>query len=473
MLAVCPAIWGQQRQLVYQDKSGKFDVFSGGSGEAGVVVFCPEEIELTFASSKDPSVDLYKTEVKGSDKYYYMRFQTGKRYEGRKLTVYASKYAPLILTIELESKEFKTLHIYDPDVILLGCYNQTMKDADVLFRLAQYADARAKYKMAVECSDKPKMSNEEIEERIKLLDTLVNRRWTQDNYKFLAEDFRKANRDLIACTVDVDIIEKINNIDTLVSFRRIADKYFLDEDFRKAYINYMNAYNYNNADQYIGGKLMDCQVKLAAVCRTDFTQAEAYFKDRWFTEAEGLYYHLIDQACPTAPEAKLRLQEITLKRDRKLQRTRVLTYEFAGNVPIGFSTGGYKNRKTGAYFTLRTNTELFDALRDNNAAGDKAELDMSFGWTRRLFKFTATDDVAYPFGVWLTVGIGGVAASRYTVETLSMSDFAYAVAPEAGLTLKLGVAALRYTLQYRYWTDRNNIDPFGALSHVGGIGICF
>lgn len=76
-----------QRNLEVKDVSSGLNVFSGKDTEAGMVISCPANISLTFESSHDKVVDVYNTEQKGEEMYYYLRFQTGKRYRGRKLII--------------------------------------------------------------------------------------------------------------------------------------------------------------------------------------------------------------------------------------------------------------------------------------------------------------------------------------------------------------------------------------------------
>ena len=88
-----------QRSLEIKDVTEGMNVFSGKDKEAGIVISCPVNIPLTFESSHDKFVDVYNKEQKGEEVYYYIRFQTGKKYRGRKLTVITSGYAPLNISI--------------------------------------------------------------------------------------------------------------------------------------------------------------------------------------------------------------------------------------------------------------------------------------------------------------------------------------------------------------------------------------
>jgi hypothetical protein len=219
LFVVTTSSYSQQRTLQLEDKSDPFGIFSGIGNEAGMVFICAETIELTFSSNKDATVNVFKTELKGSDKYYYMRMPTGEVYNDRKLTIYAARYAPLIIELRLQTKELKTLYLFDPDIILQGCYNQTMKEGLEIFRMAQYLDAKAKYRLAAECSDAP-------------------------------------------ATVLDDIQEKIAIIDTIIKRRRLADEFFATDNFIKAYDNYSAVFGYNPGDRYAELRMTESRLRL-------------------------------------------------------------------------------------------------------------------------------------------------------------------------------------------------------------------
>ena len=94
-----------QRNLEIKDVTAGLNVFSGKDTEAGLIITCPTNIPLTFESSHDKVVDVYNKELKGEDTYYYLRFQTGKKYRGRNLTIITNEYAPLNVVVELSPKE--------------------------------------------------------------------------------------------------------------------------------------------------------------------------------------------------------------------------------------------------------------------------------------------------------------------------------------------------------------------------------
>ena len=124
-----------QRNLEVKDVSTGLDVFSGKDTEAGMVISCPANISLTFESSHDKVVVVDNTVQKGEEMYYYLRFQTGKRYRGRKLTIRTSGYAPVLIMAELNPKELKQYQLIDPDVeFVYGCYYEYRKRGTDFFQ---------------------------------------------------------------------------------------------------------------------------------------------------------------------------------------------------------------------------------------------------------------------------------------------------------------------------------------------------
>ena len=160
-----------QRNLEIKDVTAGLNVFSGKDTEAGLIITCPTNIPLTFESSHDKVVDVYNKELKGEDTYYYLRFQTGKKYRGRKLTIITNEYAPLSIVVELTPKELKKYQVLDPDVeFVYGCYYEYRKRGTEYFQQAMYNEAKEQYSIAKECSDRPDNAN--LDELIANIDSI-------------------------------------------------------------------------------------------------------------------------------------------------------------------------------------------------------------------------------------------------------------------------------------------------------------
>jgi tetratricopeptide (TPR) repeat protein len=247
LLLLLPVVFAQsaycqQRSLQAEDKSGPFDVFTGVGTEAGMVVICNENIELAFVSNRDATVNVFRVETKGSDRYYYLRMPTGEAYNDRRLTIHAARYAPLIIEPRLQTKELKTFHLFDPDVILQGCYNQIMKEGLEIFRMAQYVDARAKYRLAVECSDAP-------------------------------------------ASVFDDVAEIIATIDTIIRRRRLADEFFTIGNYQKAYNHYMAVFSYNPNDRYAELRMSESRLRIGSAGFSENTDNKDRKRQRTFVMA--------------------------------------------------------------------------------------------------------------------------------------------------------------------------------------------
>jgi hypothetical protein len=195
-----------------------------------------------------------------------------------------------------------------------------------------------------------------------------------------------------------------------------------------------------------------------------FRTAESYFEERNYQRAQPLYEKVIERSCNESSIAYERLQAMSVKHPH------VLTCEFALNTPFGISSGNYKDHKVSGYFTLRFNSELFELLRTAEDEKLKPELNVSFGWTVKVIK-----------PVWVFFGPGYTGVGKYIVESdddkLKLK-INHAISPEVGLLGKIVLAdkigiALRYTFQYRFALEKENIDYIGKTRHVLGIGFCF
>ena len=69
------------------DISQENDIYSGEENEAAVLIRCNHSIPLSFSSSMDKVVNVYMSDLQGTDSLYYLVFPTGKKYRGRELTI--------------------------------------------------------------------------------------------------------------------------------------------------------------------------------------------------------------------------------------------------------------------------------------------------------------------------------------------------------------------------------------------------
>lgn len=446
-LLVAASAFGQ-RSLEIKDVSSELNVFSGKDTEAGIVFSCPVNISLAFESSHDKMVDVYNKEQKGEEMFYYLRFNTGKKYRGRKLTILAPNYTSLTIVADLNPKELKQYQLLDPDVeFVYGCYYEYRKRGTDFFQKAMYSEAKEQYNIAKECSD---------------------------------------------CPADANLDELIANIDSISVYQNQAEEAFVLLDYLKAKDLYGKILVLNPADSNAAERRFNCDRLYGTDCKKLFDYAEVYKGDGEYEKALELYQKVVDLDCPNALVASEQAKRIRVLMQSRKQHARVYAYEYSKGAPIGLTTGTYKNRKVGGYFSLSLHPDVFYLIRDDYDKAKKSELNLSFG-------FTINPVRKYP--VWIFFGPGYTGVGRYensdgssyipgTYDEEAKSDdgsslkngndteepklkIYSAISPEIGLLGKIGPLVLRYTFQYRFALSKDNEDKIDSSRHVFGIGFCF
>lgn len=425
-----------QRNLEIKDVTDGLSVFSGKDTEAGLVISCPSNIPLTFESSHDKVVDVYNKEQKGENIYYYIRFQTGKKYRGRKLSIITSEYRPVSIVVELSPKELKKYQLLDPDVeFVYGCYYEYRKRGTEFFQKAMYNEAKEQYYIANECSDRP---------------------------------------------VDANLEELIANIDSIQSYMKRADEAFDMMDYGTAGEYYGRILVLNPSDGNASDKRFNCERLYDNDCKKYYDRAEIYKEDGEYTKALELYRKVVEQNCGDALLASEEAKQIEILLLNKKQRARVWTVETGTKGVWGFSTGKYKNRKTGTYISLNANYHLIEAAQqepEKCGVGRPMEAGISAGWTFCLVP-------KFPH-FWLFFGPGYTGTGMYLMDSLEESaddeedpyrfNWYSSFSPEVGALVKIGPAVLRYTFQYRLAFSDKSKDFFedNKTRHMFGVGICF
>lgn len=439
-----------QRNLEIKDITTGLNVFSGKDTEAGLVISCTSNIPLTFESSHDKVVDVYNTEEKGEETYYYLRFQTGKKYRGRKLTIITNDYAPLSIVVELSPKELKQYQLLDPDVeFVYGCYYEYRKRGTEFFQKAMYNEAKEQYYIAKECSDRPANAN---------------------------------------------LDELIANIDSIQAYTKRADEAFELMDYITASDYYGRVLILNPSDVNASEKRFNSSRFYDTDCKKYFDTAEIYKEDGEYDKALELYRKVVDLNCSNSLIASEEVKQIEILLQSRKQRARAITVETATKGVWGFSTGKYKNRKVGGYFSLNANYHLIEAVQQDPekcGIGSVMEAGMSAGWTICLVP-------KFPH-LWIFFGPGYTGAGQYKLKPAvgtvdgavgtvdgeegnnekddDMYNFYWynSFSPEVGTLIKVGPAVLRYTFQYRLAFDDNSKDLFEGRKtrHMFGLGFCF
>ena len=435
-LCISLSIMYAQRTLDKTEKKEGLSVFidkdpavdNAGGAQAGAIISCPVNLELTFSSNVDRTVDVYKTEERGGMRFYSLRFIIGRyrgaSYNNRILEVSAPGFTPLKFSLELQASEMKSFEVFDPNATVgVGCFYQHFNEGVELFKKALYMEAREKYKLSTECTDMP------------------------------------ANADMSA---------KIRDIDTILFLRVNGEKYYDQLLFKDAMTCYQRIVALNIDDEYAQSRARDAERKYTENCKVYYDGAELHFTNGNYAEAKKMYEMVIQTSCPKATEASLRLVDIRkLEYDRN-KRIHALLYEYSSSAPIGLSAGSYKEMKFAGYFSLRFSTSVFAAMQKDDKNSERSELNVSAGWT--------TMKLHIP--VWGFFGLGYTGVAEWDHTDLSESGkptfwVHNAVSPEVGLLGKIGPVALRYTLQYRFALDKNYQDYIGRFGHVFGLGICF
>lgn len=452
-----------QNIMEVTDISQPNDVYSSANDEAAILVRCHESIPLSFSSSMDKSADPFRTELQGSDSIYYIAFPTGSRYRGRELTINSPGYIPVTISLELQPKQLLSFKVTDPNALVdAGCYRGHRNKGMDEIKNSNYDEARNQFIVARQCSD---CDNEENELNIALADSLI-------------------------------------------MLRQKADAAFTLLDYVSASRYYSNILALNAYDSYASNRNTICVQNFSEECATTFSKAEYYYTEKEYDKAKELYERVIAKECRNMTLAVERLNTINSLARAKRDHSRVFTYEYRKDVPIGLSYGKYNMHKVGGFFQIDFNNTVFDAARSDCKYGDEKfpELNISFGWTVKI---------ANP--VWIHFGPGftgkmyygtykdkkypktGYGAEDYpqldmskmggedvvkTAKSLqeppesykdawTKANFAAAISPVIGLTIKYSYFAIRATYQYR-WSIQKDLKDFVGNSRFSiGAGIAF
>lgn len=435
-------VWGQ-RTLSYKDVSSGMNVFSGKDDEAGMVFFCPTTIPLTFESSMDREVDVYQTEQKADKTAYYIRFQVGRKYRGRKLTVNAPGFSPLLFEVDLAPKELKQYSLFDPDeAFVYGCYYEYRKRGADYFQQGMYEEAREQYATAKECSD---------------------------------------------CPADSDLDTRIADIDSIGVYLHQADSLKNLLDYKGASDCYLKVLLFNPGDKAVQAKRLETERQFSNDCNRYAASADAYYQDGDLEKALELYQRVLDMNCFNGSAVATWVNIIQKNLSAQKQKARVLLYEYGfDQTPFGFSTGRYKDKRVGGYFGMAFG-QLIKAFDKKSADVNDFEIGLSTGITFRPIK-------AVP--IWGTFGIAFSVNGAFRVDEEENSSYdtypSYeesaepgeedlvlqpfpAIGPEVGLLAKLKFIAIRYTFQYRLpiSDEQADKDMFNKAKHTVGLGFCF
>jgi tetratricopeptide (TPR) repeat protein len=419
-----------QRPLLYNDISKEGEKYPMGKNTfARVTVSAVKNLHPYFSYANGTALNPTVIDTLDDKVYYHLHINVTQENERQTLEVNAKGFSPCNIPLFLGRNKWLRYHIYDPDATIVDCYNQLMREGLNLFTNGMYEEARAKYNAVQGCTE--------------------------------IGDIKKVD-------------EQIAVIDSIQQWRMMADAAFARSKYADAIKDCQKILEKNPKDEYNRNRLTEARTQLRDDCGAVFRMAQTYFEEKDFGSAKPLYEQVIEKSCNESTLAYEKLREIRSKK----QLPHALTYEYSDKVPIGISTGNYKEHKVSGYFTLRFNSELFELLRTD--IDDKAlyrpELNVSFGWTVKIVK-----------PVWIFFGPGYTGVGQYlasdekekiTGDVDLNLKIKHAVSPEAGLAGKVNIGdhiglVLRYTFQYRYALEKDATEYIGKTRHVLGVGFCF
>jgi len=378
-----------QKIIVEQDFS-RTDVCKASNKEACVTLIAGKFMVLKFESNVDISVNIASRKEIGNNMEYTLHFPADMpEYFNRILTVYCQPFEKSItIPLLLAPKEAEFYHIKVSE-----CYNDYFERGTLLFKQSSYIAAK--------------------------------------------EEFIKAQDNCPDALQNDDVNKKVKLIDSIITLKSLADRYYDVSDFAKAEGFYEKYSLLNSEDEYAKQRLLECRNK-----KNNEPQTE--------------------------PEKDVPAKEL----EKELPIA--ITFQWAPMTTFGLSIGGYNNRSVSAYFTLLFNLDLIQGFRENYAKSHSPEFDVAIGVTVRPVRNKYVP-------LWITVGTGYTDVINYTGSLESPKwNFNHAFSPEVGVLIRIPFGrnpkaglALRYTFQYRFaigQTAKQFIDPF---NHIVGLGFCF
>jgi hypothetical protein len=417
------------QELKYSQLSDKV-AYNGEGKYAIVIIRASSALELEFSTNLDGNRSVIKKTEKnevGNQTEYTLTFDAEQVPEA-KLFVKNKNYNQLVIPIKLSPNGAITFIVEDPENFdSEPCHIKHKKYGDKFFIAANYEGAKDEYLSSLDC-------------------------WPEN-------DSNSAN-----------IQRKIADIDSVL---RILKEVATTYNLRKKYDLYNEAYRLNPADKSFEEKKDEAYKAYYVFCASCLQQANEAYRSMSGDKGEAMYREIVKKDCPDKKLAEERIKGIE---EKKYHPYHVLTYEYAENVPLGISTGNYKSKKVGAYFTLRLNSQVFALIRNDEETARRPELNTSVGLS---FPIAVTDRLV---NFWIFAGLGYTGVTQYLKRSYTSGDYKLylhsAISPEAGVLTKIAIGdvdriVLRYTFQYRYALVKEYDDFIGNIRHVLGIGVSF
>ena len=429
----------------------------GDRHEAQVILRCQEPFDLVLASNYDANLDLSVTQ-EGPEKVYSIVFKTkeeGTSFKGRQLSIVAEGFKKHYIPLNLNDKEKLEFLVSDPYSKLRSLFYTATDEGLSLMSDGYYDAAIDKFRIAMQCPEYPDTPNH-LEEYIKQCETF--KEWTTQ-----------------------------------------AAEYAAKEDYYNARTIYLNILRDNPNCQIARELYSDANDNFNRVSTHDMQVAQAYYESKRYEEARALYEHAIAQNNPQAAQAGINLADIKLRSYKKDNHTRSLSYIYEKNAPIGLMTASLKPDKSGGYFSFGFDKGCIDILSNNidpvtdfnpetktavTPAQPMYQASVNAGWTIRLY--TQGEEEYIP-KVWALLSPFGYATGGYyskidiSGENATEPEYEksyhlmHALAPEAGVAIRIWRVVLSYRFQYRYMLNHEEpvSDDLGKARNMLGIGICW
>lgn len=422
----------------------------GDRQEAQVILRCQEAFDLVLSSNYDADLNLTIT-TEGPEKVYAIVFKTkeeGTSFKGRQLTIAANGFQKYYIPLNLNAKEKLEFLVSDPYSKLRSLFYTATEEGIRLFSAGMYDAAIDQFRIAKQCPEFDETDNH-IDSYISRCDTL--KAWTEQ-----AEEYTKEEKYFEARSLYLKMMSANPECSVIEELYKVAN-----EDFNR-------------------------------VSRHDMEVGQAYYDKKRYEEARKLYEHAISHSNPQSAQAGVNLASINMIRYKSDNHTRSLSYIYEPDYQVGLMTAGLKPDKSGGYFsfgfdkgTIDLASQALEPITDGstpNALMYKCMV--SAGWTLRIY---ARSQKQYIPKVWALFTPFSYAGGGYYTKTLipdsstakpeyeTSYHWMNAVAPEAGIAVRLWRVIFSYRYQYRYPlnVEKSLSDDFCKSRNLIGLGFCW
>lgn len=420
-------------EVIDISNTASIDIFAHEDRKEALIRFvCDKSMELIFKSNYDSPYhkDILSITIDtiGTDKQYSLVIPTegkGTSYDGRILTIYCNGFDKYEMpNFNFPAGLAKTYQVSDPYRKLKNPYFQAIDNATKLFASGNYIQAKTQLALAKQTPEY-KLYNDSVD------------------YKMAAAD-------------------------SIIKWRDLGDAALKE-------INYMTASRYfdkilklNPQDEYVRDKYESTLISMSTDCQNYFMLAEDLFANKDYDRALTYYQKIIDQECILATQAQEKILYIKDWKESRKSKSEFFVYEYNPTTPIGFSVGTCNTHKSGGFFTLRTNVDVFHAMKGVPDESIHPRANVAFGWVIKV----------YP-PVWFTLGPGysghGIWKTVLDEDNEEEHEFVWAnaISPEVGVIVKFWHITLKYSFQYNFNLEPSYSDMFKKMGHYVGIGVCW